>query len=400
MQFTLLKSRLKMQENLKDIDLEGFLKYKTLYYDKIDFSIVKNSWECLKSHIDLPYVIHIVGTNGKGSTGRFLAHYLYKKDFNVVHYSSPHITNFNERVWLNGNNVSDELLENTHKKIQNILNLQLLEKLTYFEYTTLLALFISSKCDYIILEAGLGGEFDATNVVTNNLSLITTIDLDHQAFLGNSVEEIARTKMRACDKQMIVGYQIHESVKKSALKVKEEINNEFNKQISIAFVEDFNKYSFSVDFPRYLINNLHLVISCLEFLNIDIDLKLFDDVKLKGRCEKIASNITIDVGHNPLAARALKEHFKDKKITLIYNSYKDKDYKEVLKVLKPIIDEVIILEIDDKRIVDKLNLLEICKSYNIMASFNLELKKDKEYLVFGSFLVVEKFLGFLGVDEK
>lgn len=389
-----------MQENLKDIDLEGFLKYKTLYYDKIDFSTVKNSWECLKTYIDLPYVIHIVGTNGKGSTGRFLAHYLHKKNFNVVHYSSPHIINFNERIWLNGNDVNNEVLENAHKKIQNILDLQLLEKLTYFEYTTLLALYISSKSDYIILEAGLGGEFDATNVVTNSLSLITTIDLDHQSFLGNSVEEIARTKMRACDKQMIVGYQIHESVKKSALKVKEEINNEFNKQINIAFVEDFDEYSFSIDFPRYLINNLHLVISCLEFLNIDIDLKLFDDVNLKGRCEKIASNITIDVGHNPLAARALKEHFKDKKITLIYNSYKDKDYKEVLRVLKPIIDEVIIIEIDDKRIVDKLNLLEICKSYNIMASFNLELKKDKEYLVFGSFLVVEKFLGFLGVDEK
>ncbi|PHO10605.1 bifunctional folylpolyglutamate synthase/dihydrofolate synthase [Malaciobacter canalis] len=389
-----------MQENLKDIDLEGFLKYKTLYYDKIDFSTVKNSWECLKTYIDLPYVIHIVGTNGKGSTGRFLAHYLHKKNFNVVHYSSPHIINFNERIWLNGNDVNNEVLENAHKKIQNILDLQLLEKLTYFEYTTLLALYISSKSDYIILEAGLGGEFDATNVVENSLSLITTIDLDHQSFLGNSVEEIARTKMRACDKQMIVGYQIHESVKKSALKVKEEINNEFNKQINIAFVEDFDEYSFSIDFPRYLINNLHLVISCLEFLNIDIDLKLFDDVNLKGRCEKIASNITIDVGHNPLAARALKEHFKDKKITLIYNSYKDKDYKEVLRVLKPIIDEVIIIEIDDKRIVDKLNLLEICKSYNIMASFNLELKKDKEYLVFGSFLVVEKFLGFLGVDEK
>lgn len=389
-----------MQKSLKEIDLKGFLEFKTLYYDKIDFSTVENSWECLKSHIKLPYVIHIVGTNGKGSTGRCLAHYLYKKDFKVVHYSSPHIKKFNERVWLNGDNVSDELLENTHKKIQKILNIQLLEKLTYFEYTTLLALYISSGCDYIILEAGLGGEFDATNVVENSLSLITTIDFDHQSFLGNSIEEIAQTKMRACDKQMIVGYQIHENVKKTAFKVQEQLNKEFNKQIKVDFVEEFNKYSFNVDFPRYLIKNLHLVVSCLKFLNIDIDLKLFDDVQLKGRCEKIASNITIDVGHNPLAARALKEHFKNKKITLIYNSYKDKDYKEVLKILKPIINEIIIIELDDKRIVDKNNLLEICKDYNIMTSFNLELKKSKEYLVFGSFLVVEKFLDFIGIDEK
>lgn len=389
-----------MQENLKDIDLQSFLKYKTLYYDKIDFSIVKNSWECLKTYIDLPYVIHIVGTNGKGSTGRFLAHYLHKKNFNVVHYSSPHIINFNERIWLNGNDVSNEVLENAHKFVQEILDIKLLEKLTYFEYTTLLALFISSKCDYIILEAGLGGEFDATNVVTNNLSLITTIDLDHQSFLGNSVEEIARTKMRACDNHMIIGYQIHNNVKDVAFKVKEEIKKEFNKEISVNTLDSFEKYTLKTNFAKYLLKNLHLVIACLEYLKIDIDTNLFNDVKLKGRCEKIASNITIDVGHNPLAARALKEHFEDKKITLIYNSYKDKDYKEVLRVLKPIIDEVIIIEIDDKRIVDKLNLLEICKSYNIMASFNLELKNDKEYLVFGSFLVVDKFLGFLGVDEK
>lgn len=385
-------------QDLKVVALKEFLNYKTLYYDKIDFSIVQNSWEILKNHINLPYVIHIVGTNGKGSTGRFLSTYLHRKNYKVLHYSSPHIVKFNERIWLNGADVSDEDLELAHKKIQSLLDIKLLEKLTYFEYTTLIALYLSSDFDYIVLEAGLGGEFDATNVVTNNLSLITTIDLDHQAFLGNSVEEIAQTKMRACDNHMIVGYQIHDVVEKMAYEVKEQLKAK--RQISIKIVDDFEKYEIKTQYASYLKRNLHLVIEALKYLKIDIDTSLFENVKLKGRCEKIAPNITIDVGHNPLAARVLKKEFENKKITLIYNSYKDKDYESVLKILKPIIKQIIIIDIEDKRIVDKNNLFEICKKYNIMIKSKLEITKDEEYLAFGSFLVVERFLEFLGVDEK
>ena len=96
-----------MQVDFKKATLIEFLEYKTMYYDKIDFTIVKSSWESLSSKINPPFVIHIVGTNGKGSTGRFLAYYLHKKDYKVLHYSSPHIMKFNERIWLNGNDISD-----------------------------------------------------------------------------------------------------------------------------------------------------------------------------------------------------------------------------------------------------------------------------------------------------
>lgn len=254
--------------------------------------------------------------------------------------------------------------------------------------------------DYLVLEAGLGGEFDATNVVPNDLSLITTIDLDHQSFLGNTVEKIAITKMRSVDTKMLVGYQIHDEVKQSAFEVQKQIKNERNRDITIEFVEEFNKYNLNDKFASYLKRNLHLVIKCLEELKIDVDLSLFDDVKLFGRCQKIAPNITIDVGHNPLAARVLKEEFKDRKITLIYNSYADKDYAEVLKILKPIIKQIIIIDIDDKRIVEKNNLLKIIKDLNIINIQTIELEDNEEYLVFGSFLVVEKFLSMIGFNEK
>lgn len=387
-----------MQVDLKKTNLQEFLKYKTLYYDKIDFTVVKSSWEKLSTKIKLPFVIHIVGTNGKGSTGRFLAHYLHKKDFKVLHYSSPHIVKFNERIWINGNDVKDEELEVAHKFLQDLYDVEILQKLTYFEYTTLLAFYLSKDFDYLVLEAGLGGEFDATNVVENDLSLITTIGLDHQSFLGNSVREIAMTKMRSVDNKMLIGYQLYDDVIKTAYEVKEQIKNERNRDIEIVQVKEFDKYSINDKFANYLKRNLHLVIACLNELKIDIDLKLFDDVPLFGRCQRILPNVTIDVGHNPLAAQMIVKEFENRKITLIYNSYGDKDYEGVLKILKPIIKKIIIIELDDKRIVDKNNLLKIINELNIINEDKITIEENEEYLVFGSFLVVEKFLSLIGYN--
>jgi dihydrofolate synthase/folylpolyglutamate synthase len=389
-----------MQVDFKKATLNEFLEHKTLYYDKIDFTIVESSWKILSTKINLPFVIHIVGTNGKGSTGRFLAHYLHKKEFKVLHYSSPHIMKFNERIWINGNDVSDENLELAHIFLQELFPLELLSKLTYFEYTTLLAFYLSKDFDYLVLEAGLGGEFDATNVVENNLSLITTIGLDHMSFLGNTVEEIAATKMRSADNKMLIGYQVFDSVLKTAYKVKEQILKERNKNIEIIEVKEFDKYELNNKFASYLKRNLHLVIECLHELKIPIDLKLFDDVPLFGRCQKILPNVTIDVGHNPLAAHVIVKEFENRKITLIYNSYKDKDYEEVLKILKPIISKIIIMPLDDKRIVEKNSLLEIIKQLNIINEESIKIEENEEYLVFGSFLVVEKFLTLIGFNDK
>ncbi|WP_282786847.1 Mur ligase family protein [Flavobacterium croceum] len=225
--------------SLKTKSLSGFLDHKTMYYDKIDFSFVNRAFSILEKEIKIPFVIHIVGTNGKGSTGRFLSHYLYKTGFKTLHYSSPHIKKFNERIWINGADVSDNLLQNAHEFLTRIYDEELLLKLTYFEYTTLLALYLSKDCEYLVLEAGLGGEFDATNVVKNDLSLITTIGLDHISFLGNSIEKIARTKMRATNKKMIIGYQEFQEVFEVAQKVKEELKEEFNTDIEILKVENF-----------------------------------------------------------------------------------------------------------------------------------------------------------------
>lgn len=366
--------------------LEEFLDDKSLYYDKIDYDIIKNSWDILSDHISLPYIIHIVGTNGKGSTGRFLSSLLLQLDQNVLHYSSPHIMKFNERIWINGADVSDEKLEFTHLQLQTILPRNLLEKLTYFEYTTLLGLYLSDTRDYLVLEAGLGGEFDATNVVPNDLSIITTIGLDHQSFLGDTIALIAATKMRSCDKNFIISNQIYDEVydiKDEVLASKNEIKR-----------KQFSLNQQAKELPLYLQNNLQTALSVLEFLGFQI----FDYVlpQLFGRYQKITDNIIVDVGHNPLAAKAIAKELKqeNKKYILVYNSYADKDYEEVISILKPYITEVQIIHCEDKRIVEKDKLIKKIK--NLSLSVNdfdiIKMNNKNNYFVFGSFLVVEFFL--------
>jgi dihydrofolate synthase/folylpolyglutamate synthase len=162
--------------------LEEYLNSKPLYYDKIDYNTIELAWKKLEPHIKLPYVIHIVGTNGKGSTGRYLASFLHQLGKETLHYSSPHIIKFNERIWINGSDSSDKQLDIAHEKLQNILDEELKNHLTYFEYTTLIAILLSDGFDYIVLEAGLGGEFDATNIVKTIFPYFQKLELTIMSF--------------------------------------------------------------------------------------------------------------------------------------------------------------------------------------------------------------------------
>ena len=135
-------------------------------------------------HLKLPPIIHIAGTNGKGSTLSYLRHIMMENKFLVHAYISPHLKSFNERIILaNKEVVTSKLLKNLQyiKKINND------NPITFFEITTAVAfyLFSKQKADFLILETGLGGRLDATNVVKNSLiNIITPIDIDHQEYLG------------------------------------------------------------------------------------------------------------------------------------------------------------------------------------------------------------------------
>ncbi|MFT5835241.1 MAG: dihydrofolate synthase/folylpolyglutamate synthase [Sulfurimonas sp.] len=381
-----------MQEK---IVLQDFLNAKPLYYDEIDYSRMPRIYEKIKSNLASPKIIHIIGTNGKGTTGRFLATALYSLGFNTGHYTSPHILEFNERVWKNGKDIDNESLQKNHLELQNILSDDDSNSLSYFEYTTLLSLLVYKDCEYIVMEAGLGGEHDATAVFDKILTLVTPISNDHEAFLGNTVKEIATTKLNAIQKFAILARQKETEVYNVADAISQEKSLNIKKISYFLDAHDeekIAKIAKNLKLENYLTQNLSLAISALKFLNIQYTQSDFIGSRLFGRLSSIGENIIVDVGHNPLAAQAIREALTNEKYTLVYNSYKDKEYKKILEILKPIVNKVEIISVNDKRIEINDRLQRTLNDLKIEYTTFKGVTPNIKYLVFGSFSVVEAFI--------
>ena len=373
------------------MELEEFLNSKPMSYQEINlermpkaFNLIVDKYFPPKS-CGNPKIVHIIGTNGKGTTGRFLAEIIRKNGFNVGHYSSPHLLKINERFWKNGDDVSDQELNQAFLQLKNELPDEVVQELTYFEFTTLLNLPLFKNMDYIILEAGLGGEFDATNVFQKDLTIFTPIDFDHQNFLGDTLEKIVTTKCNAISSKAILAPQIYDEVLEICQKIADKKGSRL--------------YPFPKQSDNFLETNLKVAQFASRFLGM-FDSQITNEVRLKGRLEKIKKNIIIDVGHNPLSAKAVLNHIPKNSI-LIYNSFADKDFETVLSILKSKIKKVEILEIDDERMVDLNELKNILEKLQIPYSiFAGKISKKEKYFVFGSFRVVEEFLKNYQNSEK
>lgn len=375
--------------------VKEYLNSKPLYYEKIDYTRMPRVYEKIKSNLVTPKIVHVIGTNGKGTTGRFLANALFSIGFSTGHYTSPHILEFNERVWLNGSNATDLELENAHNELQKILTCDDADSLSYFEYTTLLAALIFKNCEYVVMEAGLGGEHDATSVFPKCLTLVTPIGYDHEAFLGSNIEQIATTKLNAIQNNAIIATQNYDEVYSIANEISEKraLNiYKVNQLITAADREKIDEISEILSLAPYLKDNLTLSIAALNFLKLKYEVKDFKNEPLFGRVTKISKNITIDVGHNVLAAQSIVNALNGNKYVVVYNSYKDKNYKEILSILKPIILHVEIITIDDQRAESIENIKNTLNNLKIEYNIFKEIKPEYNYLVFGSFSVVERFL--------
>ncbi|SFV70566.1 Dihydrofolate synthase @ Folylpolyglutamate synthase [hydrothermal vent metagenome] len=379
-----------------------FLENKPLYYKEINHERIHIAYARLKLYIKQPKTIHVVGTNAKGSTGRIVAYLAYKSGMCVGHYTSPHILRFNERIWIDGADVSDEVLEAAHQRLYRILGKEMSDALSYFEYTTLLAFAVFENCDLMVLEAGLGGEFDATNVCDKELSIITPIGIDHQAFLGETIEEIATTKIRSIQKKVLLAPQVYDEVVDVAKKIANNVGASLMVAQEFAFSKDKgthegNPYELvniakEKGWGDYLIDNATVALQALDILGIKYDINDLKTLELFGRFYALTDNIHIDVGHNPLAARAIEKAL-DKEVVLIYNSLDDKDYEAVLRMLKPKVKRVEIIKIQSQRATTLEEIEKALQSVGLEYSyFKNEIKEEENYLVFGSFYVVEAFL--------
>jgi len=378
-----------------NMKLQEFLNNKPLYYDNIDYTRMPRLYKKLKDYFVPSKIIHLIGTNAKGTTGRFLASALCDMGYKVAHYSSPHILNFNERIWLNGKEVDDEILEFNHEILQSILESYDLNELSYFEYTTFLAMLIFNASDYIVLEAGLGGEFDATAVFDKILTLVTPIDFDHEAFLGSNIKDIAKTKLNSIQNNAIISKQIFKEVKEitKELALGQSINiYELNDFLEDEDRKKIEEISNNLSLVPYLTQNLSLAISALKFLKLNYEVNNFKESRLFGRLSKISNNIIIDVGHNTLAAKAILNALSPNKYILVYNSFQDKNYKKILDILKPLILYVEIIDIQNQRSESLELIQDTLKDLDIDFSEFEKVSESNQYLVFGSFSVVEAFL--------
>lgn len=377
-----------------------YIQKKGEAYSNIDITRMPRVWDKYKEHFFLPKAIHIVGTNGKGSSSRALAVMLKNLGFKVGHYTSPHILRFNERIWIDGKNIDNDRLELLHKELKSILKDDA-DELSYFEYTTLLAFKAFEGLDYAVLEAGLGGEFDATSVANRELSLFTTIGFDHQHILGDTIKAIATTKLNSMAKSAIVGYQVYDEVYEIAKEIaskkgsslffaKDMLTKDEQKEI-----EEFVNRGSLGDFQNY---NLALATAGLKQLGFSFDISLLDGFFMPGRLQRIDKNITIDVGHNSLSALMILKEFEGKKVVLIYNTLKDKDFKAIIKLLSPIIKRVELIELKNERAMELSLLKKELEKMGLEVDFFKEIKKEEEYLVYGSFYVINEFVRRFGCE--
>ena len=375
--------------------LEDFLENKPLFYKEINRARMPNTFKFVQGAFKIPEIIHIIGTNGKGSTGRFLAQML-ARGHSVGHYTSPHIFEFRERFWINGAVASADALETAHERLIKILPAEVARSLSYFEYATLLCAPLFEGCDFFVCEAGVGGEFDATNVFDKRLSLFTPIGFDHTALLGDKLEQIATTKFNAMADVALINDEMSELCAGIArgIAVKKGATLKFASQnLSSEDKNEIKAYADKFGLPEFLRSNLTLSSSAFKELGFSLNLANLGALDLGGRCEKIAPNVTIDVGHNEMAAQALAKKFEGKKLNLIFNAFADKDIKAVLKAIRPIVKKTYIIEYETPgRELATAQVKEALRQLGMEFEDFTDVRADEEYLAFGSFYLVEAFL--------
>ncbi|HET7106009.1 MAG TPA: folylpolyglutamate synthase/dihydrofolate synthase family protein [Candidatus Acidoferrum sp.] len=342
--------------------------------------------------------VHIAGTNGKGSTAAFLEKILRDAGFRTGLNTSPHLERINERIRISGEDISDarfaEIFTRIHAVIEELLaEGKLRAHPTYFECVTALAFeaFARERVDFAVVEVGLGGRLDATNVVTPLVSIITRIDFDHENYLGHSLREIAGEKAGILKAQVpaVFAAQLPEAHEVLVSKAAElrcpfvetgelfRIEKEVLKHgcVSATVVEASGGKTFSLE-PRLagrfqLQNALNAVAAAriLQNRNYRItDANIASGIataEWPGRLERLQTrpDVYLDGAHNPGAARELarflEENFTGRKVYLIFGAMRDKAVDEVTGTLFPHAHEVIFTQPGTPRAVSARQLAEM-----------------------------------------
>ena len=360
--------------------LKALSKLERLHPKKIDLGLGRIERVLKKlgnPQKKLPQTIHVAGTNGKGSTVAYIKAFAEAQGKKVHVYTSPHLVNFNERIVIASEIISDKYLVSVLNRVTTINNNQ---PLSFFEATTAAALlaFSEIKADLCIIEVGLGGRYDATNVITPHCCAITPIDLDHSEFLGNDIAKIAKEKagIIKADNPIIVGPQ--SEIARSILET--EANK--NKSKITFWGTDFRSYleqgrlifesnSQLMDLPLPALHGDHQIINAGTAIAVALQFGISEKSISKGlksvswpaRMQNLQNGgladmvidsggeLWLDGGHNPHAALAVGntlaglEAKLSRPLILIIGMLKNKDFNGYLKAFKGLACYVVAVDI-------------------------------------------------------
>lgn len=372
--------------------------------------------------------IHVAGTNGKGSVCFMLASILKECGYKTGLFISPSVMDFRERISINGEMIPENYVCEILEKLEKFSDEFSKDPLTEFEVTTVMAFeyFSRKNCDIVVLETGMGGRLDATNVIENPLcAVITTISLDHTNFLGKNIQEIAVEKLgivkpNSC---LILGAGIDASVRKMAKNVCKNCSSNLiladSNIVSDFKFAGFNKSEFIYDKIKMQVslignhqkNNVCTVLSVLnalkKSLNItNIKIKAgFEKVKVPCRIEVLSDVplVILDASHNPESVEALadfiRNNLKNKKLTALFGMFSDKDVDTSLKIIGNYFEKMVVVKSNNPRAMEVESLKKIADKYNknVIAYENFEeglkfavnsLSESDGLIIFGSFSIV------------
>ena len=347
-------------------------------------------------HLTYP-TIHIAGTNGKTSTARMIDQLLANLGYRVGRYTSPHLESFTERISIKGEPISDLEMIKTYEDIHLYLDLidsRQPHPISYFEALTAMAFvaFAEHPVDIAVIEAGMGGQWDATNVISSQVSVMTPIGLDHMEYLGNTVEAIAQTKagifkpesnvVLAAQSAQVAKVLLAQVAKVSAQPFRQGVEFSLKNRalavggqlLSIQGVHGDCDEIFLPLYGDHQGNNAAVALAAVEvFAGVKLDTELVQDafskVSSPGRCEIVYKDPTviIDAAHNPhgvsAIANTLNTEFDFELVVGVVAVLADKDVAGILKNLATTLDYLVITENGSNRAMNKDELAKIASQY-------------------------------------
>ena len=406
---------------MNDVEIKKFNNYKIKWNINSE-TMIKPGLERIKKALHLlgnpqhkHKIIHVAGTNGKGSTIAFMREIASEHGIKYGSFTSPCLIDVHDQILLNGNHVTEAQMDHAFSLLVDV---GISGLLTDFELLTVIAflVFAEQELDVVFIEAGMGGRFDSTNVINHSVAVIPSISIDHTNFLGETIEEISWHKAGIIKEhgKLILG-ETSQAAKEVICKEVADKNAdliEITKHFKITDNSyNYKNYIFEQLYPQMLgehqLSNMALAITAMiesGFILKEEKVKIaINNASLPGRMEKWNDHVYMDGAHNRASIDALvetiKKYFSNERIHFIIGILRDKDYKYILDRLEEVATSFEFVDFEHERALDATILFNYCTNSDKRVTKDIHLidlhrsKKESMTIVSGSLYLITELKG-------